>query len=302
MSVTDSQETNAAIRDDIRDMIPTLWGATRWSRDVTPCNHPVSLMRKDLPGLARRKYWVGAKADGTRAFMLFSFTSEPEMDYVALVDRTFAHRQVGVKAPPEYYSGTLLDGELVTLPDGSQQYLVFDVVAMCGYSMRHKSHTERRGEVVRAVNTIKSPGLVIRAKKWFEFGQVGYDEVARSIPTNSDGLILVPERGMPLTVGRQADHYKWKRATDHTIDFYLQDGALWLENRGVRERAAFVVDLHAPPGAHGVVECALREAEHGWVATVVRPRPDKTHPNDARVAQLTLKNIQENIEIQDIMK
>ena len=298
MTPSVSQGKISAIGADIRDMIPRLWGVNRWTRDDVPCNHPCSLMKKDVANITKRRYKVGAKADGTRAFMLFSFTTEPEHDYVAMVDRTYAHTELSVAAPSEYYSGTLLDGELVKRPDGTDEYLVFDIVAMAGYSMRDKSHTERYGEIIRVVNRITSTGLKISAKKWFDFGDVGYEEVVGSIPTKSDGLIFVPEHGLPMMVGRQPDHYKWKRAADHTIDFELEDGVLWLENRGVRERAPYEV-VHE--GQNGVVECSMREGTGGWVATVVRPRPDKKHPNDARVAELTLKNIKENIEIQDLM-
>lgn len=303
MTSTAAQGKVSAIRDDIREMIPRLWGVNRWARKDAPCNHPCSLMKKDIVNITRRKYMVGAKADGTRAFMLFSFTQDPDHDYVAMVDRTYAHRELDVSAPPEYYSGTLLDGELVTMPDGTEEYLVFDVVAMSGYSMRGKTHTERYAEIIRAVNRITSPTLKIRAKKWFVFGQVGYAEVVRSIPTNSDGLVFVPESGLPLTVGRQTDHYKWKRAADHTIDFLLEAGALWLERQGVREPAQSIRVLRVTghEGRAGVVECSLEPVEGGWVAAVVRARPDKTHPNDVRVAEFTLRNIQENIDVAELM-
>lgn len=294
-----SQEIVAAIEHDIREMIPRLWGISWWTRKDIPCNHPCSLMRKDIPNIRRKKYMVGAKADGTRAFMLFSFTTEPEQDYVAMVDRTYAHRNMRIHAPPDYYSGTLLDGELVKMPDGTEEYLVFDVIAMSGHAMFKKSHTERYGEVIRIVNTINSPDIKIRAKKWFVFGNVGYEEVVRSIPVKSDGLIFVPDNGMPLSAGRQADHYKWKTASDHTIDFLLEDGVLWLERRGVRERAGMEVKGHE--GLTGVVECSLQRKGNGWVATVVRTRPDKVHANDVRVAELTLKNIEENIEVEELM-
>jgi hypothetical protein len=262
-------------------------------------------MRKDLGNISKRKYMVGAKADGTRAFMLFSFTSEPERDYVAMVDRTYAFKELDVTAPSEYYSGTLLDGELVKMPDGSEEYLVFDVVAMSGYCMRNKTHTERYGEIIRIVNRITSPRLKIRAKKWFAFGDVGYAEVMQSIPTKSDGLVFVPERGLPLSVGRQTDHFKWKQAKDHTIDFILEDDTLWLERQGVKEsaHAINVVGIEGHKGIpNGVVECSLTPVEHGWVATVVRTRPDKIHPNDVRIAEFTIKNIRENIDISELME
>jgi hypothetical protein len=173
---------------------------------------------------------------------------------------------------------------------------------MSGYSMRTKPHSERYGEVIRIVNRITCTDLTIRAKKWFPFGSVGYDEVVDSIaPIKSDGLIFVPEHGRPISVGRQPDHYKWKTAADHTIDFLLRDGELWLERRGVPERASLRVRGHEGV-CNGVVECACARTEQGWVATVVRTRPDKTHPNDVRVAELTIQNITENIDLRDMME
>lgn len=301
MSSTVFQENMSEMQRDIRDMIPRLWGVNRWTRNDAPCNHPCSLMKADIDTLFKKKYKVGAKADGTRAFMLFSFTPNPEKDYTALVNRRFESREMRISAPSEYYSGTLLDGEIVQAPDGSEEYLVFDIIAMCGYSMVKKTHSERYGEVIRVVNSIKSPVLRVRPKTWFEFGDVGYKEVVQSIePHKSDGLIFVPESGSPLSVGRQTDHYKWKRADDHTIDFLLEGGTLWLERHGVREVAPYEVVGHE--GLHGVVECSMKWGEHGWVATVVRTRPDKSHPNDTRIARLTLQNIEENVVVTDLMK
>ena len=251
---------------------------------------------------------VGAKADGTRAFLLFSFLTEEDYDYVALVDRTGACEVVQVSVPSdysEYHCGTLLDGELVTLPDGTREYLVFDAVTVSGYPMKEKSHSERHAEVIRIVNTISSPLLRIRVKPWFEVGEVGYKKVCDSIaPHKSDGLIFVPEKGMPLMIGRQSDHFKWKCAQDHTIDFLLHNETLWLETRGVRVNAHThlnIMGLHNPNNHTGVIECSMMQTDVGWIATVVRPRPDKLHPNDSRVAEYTLRNILENIDVSELL-
>lgn len=298
------------ISEDIHDMLPRLWGVNNWTRPDAPCNHPCSLMRSDLPKLRRREYVVGAKADGTRAFLLFSFVEDPDTDYVALVDRAYTSNRIQVIAPPDFHSGTLLDGELIVKPDGTSVYMVFDIIAMCGYPMRYKSHTERYSEVLRVVNTIGStPEFSIKAKPWFEMGSAGYTDIAASIePVPCDGLIFMPKHGHAIRTGRQVDHFKWKRAADHTIDFRVLDNALWVGEHGDSVAATLIgVESFTIPtelgevGDNEIVEFALVRGDNNlWKATAVRKRPDKIHPNDIRVAKLTLQNIDENISIGEL--
>jgi len=294
------------IQADVNDMMPKLWQVRGWTRDRAPCNFPCSLMRSDIAKLKQSTYSVGPKADGERYFMLFSFVDmdgDVEDDYIALVDRTGRVRYVnGVSAGSEMYSGTLLDGELVTdEASGVMTYLVFDIIAREGVPMASEPHSSRVANltsVIKSLN-VSNPKLQIRPKPWFTYGDVTYTEVIDSIaPIKCDGLVFVPEFGRALRVGRQVDHYKWKWCTDNTIDFVFDKNEFWTESRGVRVPVS-ELGIRGEPytGDDGVVECMVKDG----VATVVRRRPDKTAPNDMEIALLTLKNIEEKITLEELM-
>lgn len=271
-------------------------------------------MRKDKQTLSATQYLVGAKADGVRAFMIFSFIEEPEFDYTAVVDRAGSGTMLNINAPLEFYSGTLLDGEMVTDEKGDMTYHVFDIIALSGYTMVKKSHSVRRGEMKRACTMLTSmnpnmTNLKIVEKKWFTLGSVNYSEIVESIrPSPCDGLIFVPEQGRALTPGRQVDHFKWKTAIHHTVDFIIKDNKLFVGDRGGIAPAEIVnVTAHKNPTDIAmtdgtVVECKMTKQEgNTWVAHVLRVRHDKRTANDHRVVSRTLQNIEENILIEELI-
>lgn len=302
----------STIEQDIQTMIPKLWNMEKWTRNDLPCNNPCSLMRKNLETLSRNKYMVGAKADGVRAFMLFSFTEESDQDYVAMVDRAGKGRVWNhIRAASELYSGTLLDGEILEHKDGTITYFVFDIIAISGYTMVNKSHTTRRGEIRRVLSQIhRAPNnLEIREKEWFPYEDVNYDSITHSIyPHPCDGFIFVPENGRTLAPGKQLDHFKWKRAEDHTIDFCFYNGDLFVEDRGnpvdvtTMDIEGFKNNNDDPIRDGTIIECQMKPVDNNkWEAIFVRKRPDKTHPNDLRVALLTLQNVREDIQLEELM-
>ena len=297
---------------DIHTIIPRLWNV-EWSRNDLPCNNPCSLMRKDMQTLATNDYLVGAKADGVRAFMIFSFTEEPEFDYTAVVNRTGRGTMLAIDAPLDFYSGTLLDGEMVTDAKGDMTYHVFDIVAISGYTMVNKSHSVRRGEMKRVVTmlTLMNPQMKMKIveKKWFTLGSVEYSEIVDSIlPSPCDGLIFVPEQGRPLAPGRQVDHFKWKTAIHHTVDFIIKDREIFVGDRGAIVPAKLVhVTAYKNPmdiamDDATVVECKMTKRGDGtsWVAHFLRVRHDKDTANDQRVVLRTLQNIEENILVGEL--
>lgn len=302
-----TSQVSRAVASDVEEMLPQLWGLVHPSSKRVPCNHPCSLMRADVPKLSAHKYWVGPKTDGVRTFLLLSFTGDE--DYAVFVDRANNMQRCRLTARMDVYSGTLLDGELVTHADGTTTYLVFDAIAVNGYSMTRKLQSERMAEVVRTVSSlsVQDPALSVKVKRWFSLNEVDLHEVAASAGiTPTDGFIFVPEYGQPLRPGQQHDHFKWKPASHHTIDMLWREARMWVEKAGVPEPASTLgitqVDLGDVDLSEGtVVECAMtRVNPTEWSAKCVRVRPDKLHPNDARVARLTLQNVDENILLEEL--
>lgn len=289
-------------------MLPRLWGLSPSVPFRVPCNHPCSLMRADLKKLKQTPHWVSPKVDGVRMFLLFSFAEET--DYAVFVNRAGKITPVHITAPPDVYSGTLLDGELVTHPEtGRRTYLVFDAVAVNGYSMTKKVQSERMAGVVSTLErlTVGEVGLKVAVKPWFLLHRAVLTDVSASMAaTPTDGFIFVPESGAPLHPGPQRDHYKWKPVSHHTIDMIWKEGELWIERAGVAVRATHLgvtsINANNIVVAEGcVVECSMsHESDGNWRASFVRLREDKPQPNDMRVASLTLQNIAENLVLAEL--
>ena len=294
------------ITRDVRVMLQQLWGLHQPVSRV-PCNHPCSLMRTDISNLTRNKYWVAPKTDGIRMFMLFSYVDDD--DYVVFIDRAFNMHRVSVTVPAETHSGTLLDGEWVKNADGSVTYTVFDVISIHGFCKKNENHSTRMAEIVRLLHSFRNipDGLHIHVKRWYELESTNTEKLlsdAKRKGVPCDGLIFAPEHGSALRPGPQRDVYKWKSAKEHTVDMFIKNKVLYVESAGTpvvsTELGVELGDTRDLPD-NCVVECQLTKASGKWQARIIKIRPDKTHPNDVRVARLTMQNIEENIQLDEFL-
>ena len=119
-----------------------------------PGSQPVSLAASNTHLLAKHRYYVTWKADGTRYMLYISILG------TYLVDRSFSVRRVQMRWPtaapkaklqydpsvPQH--GTLLDGEMVVDEDkvyGKQtrRYLAYDIMQLCGKPLRNATFKVR---------------------------------------------------------------------------------------------------------------------------------------------------------------
>lgn len=114
-----------------------------------PGSQPVSLASSNMDLLAKHRYFVTWKADGTRYMLYLSHLG------TYLVDRSFAVRRVQMRWPtaapdtPLRYNparphqSTLLDGEMVVDEDQAtkaqkRRYLAYDLMLLNGQPLRQK--------------------------------------------------------------------------------------------------------------------------------------------------------------------
>lgn len=285
--------TDPEFKQLVRELCGQLWGIHRPLRSM-PCSNPCSLMQSDIPTVRAGNYVVGEKTDGQRLFMVCGIVGGLEVR--AFVDRAFRMFVVpGVIGEP-YLRGSLFDGEWVQ-SDGGCEYVAFDVVAACGTDMRGYHHSKRMKVLGKAFQTVVIPNVGVRVKRWYplDYARRLFEEAE-----NCDGLILVSQTG-PLVNGRQTDHFKWKLAHHHTVDFTVFPDRRMEVGRGEDAFSAlgivFAGDL--PDNLPAVVECECRQGSEGWTAIPVRIRQDKDRPNSTEVARRTLQNIVENLGIED---
>lgn len=304
------------IIDDAKKLINQLWQLPEHSKFL-PCCNPTSLLRQDIPRLRQEPYFVGEKTDGVRVFLLMGFTDFSEEEYAICIDRTYSMYRVAVDVPPEYYNGTLLDGEYIA---SSNKYVVFDAVASRGYRYFMQPHTQRVQEVVKIVEHLHFlhpllPHVVV--KPWFHFDQPDqWRHLNRK--GNCDGLIFSPEN-YALKAGQHPFLFKWK--TEHTVDFVLsahQRDAdrshphLFFTDRGVPVDAAdhgfSLVDENDSLTQEAlrripcIVECVVIIVGNTMECRVVRLRTDKNTPNDLRTVRATVRNIQEALTFDTLLR
>lgn len=302
-----------AVREDVEYTLLHLWGlgtTTYGSQPApfrVPCTSPCSILRDQLPLLRKVPYKVGEKSDGVRFYLLASFyySGDEERNYGVLVNRAGHMFQISVQAPDDLFAGTLLDGELCELPDGSLSYIVFDAVACNGYSVKEQPHSVRLKTAESVLQTVSVESVTVSLKTWHPLTDAL--TVWSTCQATCDGLILVPETS-PLRQGTQRDLFKWKPGNKHTLDLVYNGKYLCaLDDTGQLIVVASLYDcvILVPLPVNIVCELALTAHSDGngrYDATLVKQRDDKPTPNHFRVVELTLQNIVENVTVEELVE
>jgi len=307
------------VQQDVEYTLLHLWGlpTTTYGKKPAPfrvpCTSPCSILREQLPLLHQTPYKVGEKSDGVRFYLVASFfypASSPvdqgeERNYAVLVNRAGHMLTISIQAPNDLFAGTLLDGELCELVDGTLSYVVFDAVACNGYSVKEQPHSVRLTTAQSVLSTMTVERITLSLKTWHPLS----DAVSlwATCQATCDGLILVPEKS-PLRHGTQRDLFKWKPGDKHTLDLFFNGKYLCaIDDRGELMVVTSLYDcvLLTPLPLATVCELALTAHPDGngrYQATLVKQRDDKLTPNHFRVVDLTLQNIVENVSVQELVQ
>lgn len=294
---------------DALELLRQLWelpgGRGHGAARRMPAPNPVSLMRKDLPRLRREPYLVSQKLDGTRYLLLLGSNENTGDPYAFLIDRAFhmyrieAHVRPGCHITDEdLQQGTLIDGELMT----ADSFVAFDIVSDCGVDCKTLSYTARLERLRALAARVRVDPARLSVKPCVPLSEI---HTLRS-SWQTDGLIFMPIQDH-IGTGMHRRMLKWK--PQHTIDFWMTstDGdpeLFYSSKQGLAPIQALRLELGAcdPDVARRapcVVECSC---EDGKSVDVLAVRPDKTEPNFERTVRLTLKNVQERITYEELVK
>ena len=258
----------------------------RASKPFLLCSNPKSIDRAMLPEL--KHYAVGEKLDGDRVMLLAdTFNGKP---FVISISRNGVMKALDGATchHASLFSGTLIDGELL-----DTEYVAFDIVALSGLSLWQNTHEQRMRALTTATPLIRIPDIPITVKFWRPLAQLPALEA-------KEGLVFVSLKE-PMLPGAHPGLLKWKR--QHTLDFIISsEGAvLVLDGRGTLQPLP-PGKIQVAPGSvcAGVVECAMTKVGVAWLATPVNLRPDKAGPNEARVVENTLRQIEENVTLAEL--
>ena len=233
--------------------LPSSLRAFLWSRVVdlwklppqtehVPSSNPVSIMRKDLSRIRKRKSIVSLKTDGVRHLLLLT-TTQPESTPIAvMIDRNKNMYEVGVVGHSDFFSKeSLFDGELVwRQPEETElKFIMFDAIAVKGIACKSFAYHERLTSIMQSLYT-PSEGensecnleeevrfmakdsdinLVFYSKPCSTVDKVCSVWERRNLETHrNDGLILTwDDCGVEL--GAAKSTFKWKPT--HTVDAFF---------------------------------------------------------------------------------
>ena len=230
---------------------------------------------------------------------MFACIIHDKKPYSILFDRNLNVLLLKTNAHHELYNGTLLDGELVQHNDMSYHYYIFDVLLYTGKNVMQESLINRLDIAKTIYNRIRNCShFNIHIKDFLELDKFDKN---KEYPFKTDGLIFTPINE-PIVFGTNYSLYKWKDGLENTIDFYVDErfqmflmnkGQLYLTKETIHDEDILNTKIKFPC----IVECRWHSL-YTW--NIVKQRIDKDHPNSVYTFSKTMKNIQEDIKMNDL--
>jgi len=221
-----------------------------------------------------------------------------EKKICVLMNRSFECTLAPLTLPKSAYLGTVLDGELL-----DREFIVYDAVCVSGQSVAKNCLLDRYGEAekfIKGILKVKTDPFVVRLKELFLFNE--FQDFLQKYKTFKyvDGIILTPNDD-PIRTGTHETLFKWKPRDLNTIDFQMKkDKNRW--NMFVQDAGNLIFESEIPieGSPTWITEDCIAECQYvngKWKP--IHLREDKKHPNNRRTFYRTLKNISEDIKIEE---
>ncbi|AGE56250.1 mRNA-capping enzyme (mRNA guanylyltransferase) [Paramecium bursaria Chlorella virus NE-JV-1] len=268
-----------------------------------PAPNPVSIERADIKKLKTKKYVIAEKTDGVR-FVMFC-TVLDDLKICSIVDRAGSVFLLPLRRIPRVlFQGSIVDGELTVDKQGVSTFVIFDAVVVSGITISHLNLADRLVYTSRAFKEFradpKDPAAIV-FKKWILLDAIDAKERLAKAEKKfmCDGVVLMPVDSA-VVYGRHFEMYKLKPSGTHTVDFIVMDarGTIGVYDYDNKQNVAICyIDMTEKLFLIGtIVECSY---EHGtWKA--LHARIDKNQANDLLTYQKTLRNIAENISVDEL--
>ena len=275
-----------------------------------PSTHATHIERRHLRDLKSGKYVVCDKSDGVRCLLVLHSKA------TFLTDRAYKAallRTTSKPTPP----GTILDGELVIVKGGHKLFLAYDALVYRNENICDRPLEDRLYVATEAINGLNltfedGVSLFLTVKKMVPVSEIeAFLEEMKSLPYPTDGIVLTPSTE-PLQPGTSDRLLKWKDRV--TVDFMVARGSergtydLHIKNNsGGMEHIVTLKNLRGldslqmqifTESEQCIVECYYDRSKGTW--RPLRLRADKLHPNSMFVYKNSVKNIKEDITIDEI--
>lgn len=280
-----------------------------------PGTHATHVERQHLAKLSAREYMVADKTDGVRCLLAF-----PGNGRCFLIDRAYGATPVEVTGNREVPASTLLDGERVVARGNCKVFLAYDALRTDSDPGIAKSPLEGRlkaaAEALRDLEfRVDNARLYAHVKSMSPASDIAayVKDYIPTLPYETDGIVLTPTNE-PARPGTSSSLLKWKPASRITVDFAIADRGLSRYDLMIYDRnslrpvaegvwkgldavCADVALEKSDPNVPPVLECKMVKGH--W--RPVSWRKDKDRPNSMFVYHNTLKNMQEDIALQEIV-
>ena len=291
-------EREGELHGVVSTFIERAWGT---NKGRFPGPQPVSIERCHLPLLKRDPYVVCEKTDGERHMLVCVEVARQRR--AVLVNRALEMRVVPLALPPSAYKGTILDGEVY---EGTM--LAYDALFVDGAPVGHLNfldRLDRMENLIKRIIVMKSDVFKLRLKTFHVVDDmhVFLDDYLPTVKEKIDGLVFTPVNE-PMRIGTHETMFKWKPKEKNTVDFALQRDCvrrgvwrLYVQDKGqlVYESETLQEEPYFEEGA--IVECEYVPEIERWRA--IKRRTDKTYPNNRRTFYATLRNIKEDIRVEE---
>jgi len=293
--------------------------------NFSPVPLPTSLERKNFYKLKQFPYLICVKSDGIR-FLLFR-----QNNIVYLVDRSFTFYIISLNFINNETNNQdvelMLDGELIKTKDNRWSYIAHDCV-VADFKDISQLHFDVRYEAIKDILINRwcgcgidsgSDSLYLTTKKFYKFSEIDNlinDMSSGKINHKTDGLIFTP---LTLGIGTQTQYtlFKWKDRAHHTFDFKIIETPteyVAYVNQGTDDKKYASVDKKTKEGLEFTrllkLKCptfkngSIVELDYNIETNCFEPkmiRTDKNHPNSLFTIEKTLKNVEENITLENIV-
>jgi hypothetical protein len=307
------------------DKLYSLW---KHGKTGFPGSLAVSILREHVPQLESKKYHILPKSDGCR-YIMYSFYVNDEA-VVVMFDRSGSHYTVTLSLCQSVFSGTILDGELVTYKDGTIVFQVFDCIATCGNMHYSKPYSERMKEAKNFVDNLYTPDdedpfkidckLPCTKDQARAYMSMDFNDPYFPLNYPVDGIMLVRDES-PYICGLNDSILKVKKPHDHTVDFYTRvwekkddNRSRWIcelmvsEDRNRKLIQSILItteilerlEIPSPNSLKDcIVECFWNSVNNQWEPRKLRR--DKLYANNMSTFERTVQTIRENISVKELM-
>jgi mRNA capping enzyme, C-terminal domain len=255
---------------------------------------PYTLTREHLNN-GLQDYMASPKIDGERALICFKNQT------VQLVYRSFKTETIGTTLVNT--DKFILDGE-VCYEGGTCIWYGFDYVDLSG-QMDYPTRLQELESCIdwlyaKCVNDL-SVGLVL--KKVVPFAQL---EELLDCNYKTDGFVFT-KKDCPYISPYESRSFailKWKFPEQNTIDFFINFSKKKMMELFVQGNTGKILisskKISTCHRSNGIYECRYNTQKSQW--EIVRPRPDKTHPNHIITVFHTMEAILDGIQLPELLK